>query len=58
MLELNQFELSTLLLHMNVMRNNVKKGFKSNYGSAEGKRMIKVFDEIKERFSREFCNGR
>lgn len=52
---LDKLELSTLILHMNVMRNNIKKGLKSNYGRTEGKRLIKVFDEIKERFSREFA---
>ncbi|MFO1442685.1 hypothetical protein KDN24_05590 [Bacillus sp. Bva_UNVM-123] len=51
---LDKVELSLLILHMNVMRNNIKKGFKSNYGRIEGKRMIKVFDDIKDCFNSEF----
>ena len=39
---------------MNVMRNNIKKGFKSNYGRIEGKKMIRVFDDIRDRFNSEF----
>lgn len=31
------------------MRKTLKKGFKANYGSLEGKRMIKLYDSIKER---------
>lgn len=55
-LKLEKLELSSLILHMNVMRNSIKKGFKSNYGRIEGKRMLKVFDGIKECFSSEFAS--
>ncbi|MEH7126029.1 hypothetical protein V7127_22720 [Bacillus sp. JJ1773] len=43
-------ELATLVLHMNIMRHNIKKGFKSNYGRSEGKEKLKVYDDIKGRF--------
>lgn len=46
----NKEELATLVLHMNIMRHNIKKGFKSNYGRSEGKEKLKVYDGIKERF--------
>lgn len=45
-----QEELATLVLHMNIMRHNIKKGFKSNYGRSGGKEKLKVYDEIKGRF--------
>lgn len=45
----NREELATLVLHMNIMRHNIKKGFKSNYGRTEGKEQLKVYDGIKER---------
>ncbi|WP_313799093.1 hypothetical protein [Cytobacillus sp.] len=45
----NRVELATLVLHMNIMRHNIKKGFKSNYGRSEGKEKLNVYDGIKER---------
>lgn len=45
----NKEEAATLVLHMNIMRHNIKKGFKSNYGRSEGKDKLKVYDGIKER---------
>lgn len=37
-----------LLVHMHVMRKNIKKVLKANYGAKEGKRLLKVYDSIKE----------
>lgn len=48
-LTLKGSELTVYVLHLNVMRKTLKKGFKANYGSLEGKRMIKLYDSIKER---------
>lgn len=47
---LERSELAILVLHLNIMRKPVKKGFKSNYGPFEGRKKLKVYDEIKERF--------
>jgi hypothetical protein len=52
-IELERSELAILVLHMNVMRKPIKKGFKSNYGHFEGRKMIKKYDEVKERFENE-----
>lgn len=43
-------ELATLVLHMNIMRHNIKKGFKSNYGRSEGKEKLKIYDDLKGSF--------
>jgi hypothetical protein len=40
-------QLAALVLHMSVMRKNIKRGLKSNYGSKEGKELVKVFDKVK-----------
>lgn len=48
-LTLKGSELTVFVLHLNIMRKTLKKGFKANYGSLEGKRMIKLYDSIKER---------
>lgn len=47
---LERSELAILVLHMNIMRNPIKKGFKSNYGPFEGRKKLRLYDEIKERF--------
>lgn len=39
----------TLVLHMNIMKHNIKQGFKSNYGRSKGKEKLKAYDDIKER---------
>jgi hypothetical protein len=52
-LTLERSELAILVLHMNIMRKPVKKGFKSNYGQFEGRKKIKEYDELKERFQDE-----
>lgn len=46
-LQLNNLEMGTLMLHMAMMRQNVRNGFKSNYGKAQGKEMLKSYDEVK-----------
>lgn len=46
---LNHSQTATLLLHMNIMRKPIKKGFKSNYGLLEGRKQLKLYDEIKDR---------
>lgn len=45
-IKLEKIEMSVLLLHMKITRKNVKKGFKNNYGSKEGKELIKQYDDI------------
>lgn len=47
-LKAKKIEVSVLLLHMAIMRKNIKKGFKSNYGAKEGKELLKSYDEVKE----------
>lgn len=37
-----------LIVHMHVMRKNIKNVLKRNYGGSEGKRLLKVYDSIKE----------
>lgn len=39
-------EFGMLLLHMNIMRNSIKKGFKKSYGRNEGKEKLSVYDSI------------
>ncbi|GIN62765.1 hypothetical protein J27TS8_27580 [Robertmurraya siralis] len=50
-LKLDRLELAILALHMNIMRKSVKKGFKANYGLLEGRKKIKLYDDIKEKIS-------
>jgi hypothetical protein len=46
-------ELAILVLHMNIMRKPIKKGFKANYGHFESRRHVKIYDGLKERLERE-----
>ncbi|MGG5253520.1 hypothetical protein ACQYAD_08495 [Neobacillus sp. SM06] len=46
-LSLERSEIAILVLHMNIMRKPIKKGFKSNYGLKEGRRLIKEYDSLK-----------
>jgi DNA-binding protein Fis len=39
--------LAVLLLHMATMRDSIKKGFKRNYGLLEGRKKIKIYDDVK-----------
>jgi hypothetical protein len=52
-LTLERSELAILVLHMNIMRKPIKKGFKSNYGHFEGRKMIKEYDSLKEQLEDE-----
>lgn len=45
-LQLNNKEMAALVLHMSIMRKNVRKGFKSNYGN-DSKKVIASYDEVK-----------
>lgn len=45
---LNKIEMATLVLHMSLMRKNIKKVFKSNYGKKDGKELLNVYDSIKD----------
>lgn len=46
-IRLKHLDIGILCLHMAMMRQNVRKGFKSNYGKAEGKERLALFDEVK-----------
>jgi hypothetical protein len=50
---LERSELAILVLHMNIMRKPIKRGFKSNYGHFEGRKKLKEYDELKEMFMNE-----
>lgn len=49
-LSLERSELAILVLHLNIMRKAIKKGFKANYGHFEGRNKLKLYDSLKERF--------
>lgn len=44
----NKLQIAVVVLHMSIMRKNVKKVLKSNYGSKEGKGLLNIFDGAKE----------
>jgi hypothetical protein len=46
MIKLTNVEAATIVLHMSIMRKNIKKGFKKNYGIFEGKKYLKIYDGI------------
>lgn len=46
-IQLEKEEIAILSLHMQMSRTNVKRGFKSNYGSKEGKEVLASYDEVK-----------
>jgi hypothetical protein len=50
---LERSELAILVLHMNIMRKPIKKGFKANYGHFESRKQLKIYDGLKERFETE-----
>lgn len=52
-LTLERSELAVLVLHTNIMRNPIKKGLKKNYGHLEGRKKLKIYDSLKERFQEE-----
>lgn len=46
-LQLEKKEMASLVLHMAIMRKNVRKGFKKNYGN-EAKEVLSSYDEVKK----------
>lgn len=50
-MKLTSEELVLLVLHLNLMRKAVKKGFKKTYGLFGHKEKLKVYDEILEYIS-------
>lgn len=46
-LNISKVEMAILVVHMSAMRQNVRKGFKSNYGKKEGKEVLASYDEVK-----------
>lgn len=55
-LTLERPELAILVLHMNLMRKSIRKGFKANYGHSEGRSMLNVFDGLKTLFENELTD--
>ncbi|SGI72142.1 Uncharacterised protein [Mycobacterium tuberculosis] len=49
-LNISKVEMAILVVHMSAMRQNVRKGFKSNYGRKEGKEVLSSYDEVKLAF--------
>lgn len=41
-------ETEVLIVHLHVMRKNIKTVLKRNYGNGEGKRLLRVYDKIKD----------
>lgn len=38
---------ATVVLHMSIMRQNVRNVFKKNYGKQQGKQLLESYDEVK-----------
>lgn len=53
-LKTSRLEIAVLILHMSIMRKNVKKGLKSNYGRDEGKEILQSFDSVKSTLEASF----
>lgn len=53
-INLKKIEISVLLLHMAIMRKNIKRGFKSNYGQSKGKEMLSSYDIVKDELKTAF----
>lgn len=51
MIQLSDQEFAVLLLHMNLMRKEIKKVLKRNYGFFEGKKKVACYDSIIQVFS-------
>jgi hypothetical protein len=51
---LERSELAILVLHLNIMRNSIKKGFKVKFGILESKRKMKMYDSIKSKLETVF----
>lgn len=54
-IQLEKKEIAALTLHMSIMRKNVRKGFKSNYGR-DSKDYIASYDEVKNTIAKELEN--
>lgn len=46
-LKVKRLEIAVLVLHMSIMRKNIKRGFKSNYGRDEGEEVFRSFESVK-----------
>ena len=55
-LETNQTELKQVMLALVTCRNNVKKGFKRNYGLLGHKEKLSVYDSLKEKIINRFID--
>ncbi|MEF7566342.1 hypothetical protein V4V35_25465 [Bacillus infantis] len=44
-ISLSRVEVAVLIFHMNIMRKNVKKVFKKNYGKEDGKELLSYYDK-------------
>lgn len=54
---LNTLETSTIVVHMAVMRQNVRNGFKKNRGKKDGKQLLASYDEVKLALEAVVSNG-
>lgn len=55
-LKLERHQLAILVLHMNIMRKSIKKGFRATYGLMEGRKKLKLFDQVKEKLVEDIDN--
>jgi hypothetical protein len=51
MIQLTDKEFGILLLHMGIMRKEIKKALKRNYGFFEGKKKVACYDSITQALS-------
>lgn len=49
MIKANKLQVAAVILHMGIMRKNLKKGLKRNHGNKEAKELINIFDQAKEK---------
>ncbi|MBE2941959.1 hypothetical protein HPK10_01965 [Anoxybacillus flavithermus] len=50
-MELTNDELAMLILHMSIMRKEIKKALKRNYGFFEAKKKMNVYDSILDKIT-------
>lgn len=50
-MQLTNDELAMLILHMSIMRKEIKKALKRNYGFWEGKKRLNVYDSILDKIT-------
>lgn len=53
--EFTQIEIVVLTYNMAIMRNNIKKVLKSNYGKSNGKELLTIYDNVKRTFEN-YCS--